>query len=53
MTKICRDCQVEKPLEDFPPSKKNRDGRVSYCRPCMNVRSMASRYRTRLLKADP
>lgn len=45
--KRCRDCSEEKPLEDFPPSKKNRDGRGSYCRPCMRVRATAS-YRKRM-----
>lgn len=37
--KVCRDCGAEKPLEDFSPSKKNSDGRVSYCRPCMRLRT--------------
>jgi hypothetical protein len=45
--KRCRDCKIEKNLEEFPPSKKNRDGRSSYCRPCMQVRSRAS-YRKRM-----
>lgn len=46
-TKICRDCKTAKPLEQFSPSKKNRDGRTSYCRECMQVRSRAS-YRKRM-----
>jgi hypothetical protein len=45
--KRCLDCSEEKPLEDFPPSKKNRDGRVSYCRECMAVRHRESRDRRR------
>ncbi len=35
--KTCRDCLRELPLTDFSPSKKNRDGRTSYCRPCFRV----------------
>lgn len=46
-SKVCRDCKLPKPLDDFPPSKKNLDGRSSYCRPCMRVRSRAS-YRKRM-----
>jgi hypothetical protein len=30
-TKYCRDCQTERPLEDFHPTQP-------YCKPCMNVR---------------
>jgi hypothetical protein len=42
-SKWCRDCGVYKPLTDFSPSKKNRDGATSYCRSCFAVR--AARYR--------
>ena len=41
--KICRDCGQVLPLDDFSPSKKNRDGRASYCRSCFRVRGR--RYR--------
>ena len=44
--KVCRDCSAAKPLEEFSPSKKNLDGRASYCKLCMTVRSQAS-YRKR------
>lgn len=44
--KSCRDCARLLPLTDFPPARKHRDGRGSYCRPCMRVRSRAS-YRKR------
>jgi len=44
--KRCRDCDQDKPLEDFPPAKKSRDGRASYYRTCMGARSRAS-YRKR------
>ncbi|CAA9348624.1 MAG: hypothetical protein AVDCRST_MAG16-2207 [uncultured Frankineae bacterium] len=40
---MCRDCGLELPLEDFSPSKKNADGRTSYCRPCFRVRDKAYR----------
>ena len=36
--KRCRDCGTQKPLSAFSPSKKNRDGRVSYCRECLAAR---------------
>jgi hypothetical protein len=41
--KRCRDCGEDKPLEQFSPAKKNRDGRTSYCRDCLRVRHQ--RYR--------
>jgi hypothetical protein len=45
--KRCLDCLRERELEVFPPSKKNRDGRTSYCRDCMSVRHRESRDRRR------
>ncbi|MCA1710541.1 MAG: endonuclease VII domain-containing protein [Actinobacteria bacterium] len=41
--KLCRDCGLEKPLEEFSPAKKAADGRTSYCRECLRVRHQ--RYR--------
>ena len=41
--KRCRDCGEVKPLDAFSPSKKNKDGRTSYCKPCFRVRHQ--RYR--------
>ena len=32
--KVCRTCQVEKPLNQFPVVSKNRDGLDSWCREC-------------------
>jgi Recombination endonuclease VII len=46
-TKVCRDCQASLPLDEFPPNKKTRDGRASYCRPCTAVRHRTSRDRKR------
>lgn len=37
--KRCKDCEIEKPLTDFPKHKTTRDGRNIYCRLCMNLRS--------------
>jgi len=34
--KPCRRCGVTKPLEEFPPEPRNRDGRRADCRPCRN-----------------
>jgi hypothetical protein len=44
--KRCLDCGEVKPLLDFPPARRRLDGRNSYCRPCMNERSLVS-YRKR------
>jgi hypothetical protein len=33
-TKICRDCNLEKPLTDFYPAKTTRDKRTFRCSPC-------------------
>jgi hypothetical protein len=34
-------------------SQRGRDGRGSYCRPCMNVRSLKSRHKTRAAAGRP
>lgn len=44
--KPCLDCRLMKSPEDFPPAARRSDGRGSYCRECMTVRSRAS-YRKR------
>lgn len=46
-----RDCGQEKPLTDFSPSTRNRDGRVSYCRPCLAVRHRS--YRDARVGSEP
>jgi hypothetical protein len=51
--KRCRDCGELKPLEDFSPAPGGVSGRTSYCKPCMNVRSSASRYKHREAKGRP
>ncbi len=33
-TKICTKCKATKTLDEFPPDKKHRDGRASWCRVC-------------------
>ena len=38
----CPDCDVIKPLEEFPQSRGARGGRGSYCKPCHNARGKAS-----------
>jgi hypothetical protein len=45
VAKVCADCKVLQPLDRFVLSKKSLDGRGSYCKPCHNVRSRASRER--------
>jgi hypothetical protein len=44
-SKRCPDCDEIKPLTEFTLSKKNRDGRGTYCRPCFNKRYRAHRAR--------
>lgn len=43
--KRCTDCLADKPMEQFPPSKTNKDGRGTYCRPCLRVREAGYRDR--------
>lgn len=45
--KECRSCGIRKPLQDFSPSKKNRDGRVSHCRECLRARGARDREASR------
>jgi hypothetical protein len=45
--KRCRDCGLDKSLEEFPAVEKRSDGRGSYCRPCMLERSRVN-YRKRV-----
>ena len=45
--KRCLDCGETKPLTDFSPAKRRLDGRTSYCRSCMNKRSLASAHKKR------
>lgn len=35
-TKRCIRCGAVKPLDQFPPERRNRDGRRADCRPCRN-----------------
>jgi hypothetical protein len=44
--KECRDCLSLKSLDEFPPQQRRVDGRGSYCRDCMRIRSTKS-YRKR------
>jgi hypothetical protein len=50
MSKTCRDCGLSKPLSEFSPSRKNKDGHASYCRPCFSLRGRE--YRRRRAAAD-
>lgn len=42
-TKACRLCGADKPLVDFPPDGRRRDGRQSSCRECCNAGQRAWR----------
>jgi 5-methylcytosine-specific restriction endonuclease McrA len=41
--KRCRDCGGQKPLGEFHRHADNRDGRASYCKPCVRERLRRSR----------
>lgn len=41
--KFCRDCQTEKPAAEFTTYPSNRDGLLTYCKPCQRVRVNRSR----------
>jgi hypothetical protein len=41
--KWCPDCNVIKPLEQFPTNRSARSGYMTYCKPCHNIRSRASK----------
>ena len=43
MTKVCRDCGVEKPLDQFNKNGKNRSGVRAYCKLCDVKRALAWR----------
>lgn len=36
--KICRDCQIEKPLSEFHKNTRLRSGVMTYCKPCQTAR---------------
>lgn len=39
--KTCTKCKAEKPLDGFPPNKRKRDGRQSWCHVCSNREAVA------------
>ena len=41
--KTCRDCRVEKSVDEFLPNSKNKVGRTRYCRACLRVRHRSYR----------
>jgi hypothetical protein len=41
--KWCPDCDVVKPLVEFPRTRASRSGVYTYCKPCHNVRGKASK----------
>lgn len=51
MTKTCSSCGAEKPLDQYNKRARNKDGLNSWCRPCVNAKSLAwyrnNRERTR------
>lgn len=43
--RYCPDCQVVKPLDDFPRNRADSTGYASYCKPCHNARTRATKQR--------
>jgi hypothetical protein len=43
MTKACARCELVKPLDDFSPDRRARDGRYSTCKACYKVAAKAKR----------
>lgn len=39
MLKICKKCNIEKPIEDFPKHSGCKDGRYNVCKKCKNQQS--------------
>ena len=39
--KTCPACEVPKPLDDFHKSKDRKDGRVTWCKPCVALKTSA------------
>ena len=49
--KRCRACGEVKPLDEFYPHRKMRDGRLNHCKPCEVERSAARQRRKRSRQA--
>ena len=43
MFKVCKECEEEKPLEDFPKNKEMRDGHINLCKKCKYSKYYKSR----------
>lgn len=42
-TKICSNCNQEKPISEFPKCKRNKDGLDTHCKDCRNKKNKAYR----------
>lgn len=52
-TKVCKDCLIEKSIDEFPKQPRNKDGLFTYCRPCNQVRTIKSpNYKASVRKAQ-
>jgi len=49
-TKVCRDCGLEKQLNQFYYSSNGKLKRAAYCKPCSNLRGKKSRGTDELIK---
>jgi hypothetical protein len=41
--KVCKGCDLEKPMSEFPPRKNGRNGINSRCRECLNAQKRATK----------
>ena len=39
MTKLCKRCNEIKPVTEYSKAPRNKDGLVSYCKPCVSLRA--------------
>jgi hypothetical protein len=50
LTKRCRACGIEKPIEDFSPNKNAKDGRSHVCKSCLSqIKSRSHKHQTATL----
>ena len=46
--KLCRNCNIEKPLEEFAKANNKRDGRQAYCKPCTKRKYPQRKYKKKV-----
>jgi len=49
--KTCKGCEAKKPIAEFVPSKRAKDGRLGYCRDCWSRKMKAGAQNRRISKS--